>query len=75
MDVSAPELNCLGRSDQLKGKNCKPGQSVFPTTSKAPRGIDEADNVGVKGTVDGVQNSHFCEGEVGAEQHDTDDEI
>jgi hypothetical protein len=75
VDVSAPELNRLGRSDQLEWENCEPGQSVFPTTGKTPRGIDEADNVGVKGTVDGVKNSHLCEGEVGAEQHDTDDEI
>lgn len=75
MNVSSPKCNRLGRRNQLKRKDCKPGQSIFPTAGESPSGINKADDVGVKGTVDGIQNGHFCQSQVGEEQHAAHDEI
>ena len=75
MDISSPKLNSSRRSNQFEGKNCKPGKGIFPTTGESPRRVNEANNVCIKGTVDRVQDRHFCKSKVCTQQHDTNDEV
>lgn len=75
VDIFSPELDGDGSGDEFERKHGQPSKSVLPTHGETPRRIDEADDVGKEGTVDGVEDSHLSESQACAEKHDTDDEI
>lgn len=75
VDIFSPEFDGDGSGDEFERKHGQPSKSVLPTHGETPRRIDEADDVGKEGTVDGVEDSHLSESQACAEKHDTDDEI
>jgi hypothetical protein len=75
VDIVSPELDGDGGGDQFEGEHSQPSESVLPTHGETPRRIDEADDVGEEGTVDGVEDSHLSQSQACAEKHDTDDEV
>lgn len=54
VDVITPKRDCFRGSNQFERQDSEPRESVFPTTGETPGLIDEADNISVEGTVDGV---------------------
>lgn len=75
VNIVAPEFDCQRGGNQLEGEDCEPGNGVLPAHCETPRRIDEADEVCVEGTVDGVEDSHFSEGVGHHEQHGADDGV
>jgi len=54
-------MDNIASSRDLEGKDGQPADGVLPTASKAPSGVDEAANIHVEGSVDGVQDSQLGE--------------
>lgn len=67
VNVVSPVLDSDRRGCEFERQYCQPANGIVPADSEAPGGIDESDNVSVKGTVDGVEDSEFTEGLHGAE--------
>lgn len=74
-DRFVPEFDGNTSGNEFEGQDGKPGNSVIPAHSKAPGRIEEADDIGIEGTVDGVEDRQFGQGLHGEQQHDTDDHV
>ncbi len=61
--LQADESQFLGRKGKLE------------LEGNQPRRIDEADDIGIESTIDGVQDSHFTQSLHCKQQHDTDNQI
>jgi hypothetical protein len=75
VDIITPKRDCFRGGNQFERQDSEPRKSIFPTTGEAPGLVDEADNVSVEGTVDGVEDGHLGESQGGEQQHETDDDI
>ena len=54
-------MDNIASSRNLEGKDCQPTDGVFPTASKAERGVDEATNVHSEGSIDRIDDRQLCE--------------
>lgn len=57
-----PEMDDIAGSGDFKGQDGQPGDSIFPSASETPGGVNESANVHREGAVDRIQNRHLGEG-------------
>lgn len=59
VDVCSPVFDRDRSSCELEGQNRQPADGVVPAYGEAPGRINETNDVGVKGTVDGEEDRQF----------------
>lgn len=68
-----PVLNDAASGGNFEWKDSQPTDGIFPTTSEAPRRIQETTNVHGEGAIDGIHDGQFGEGLHHEIDHHTDD--